>query len=51
VSSCSAVTMYAPERDFPTAMPKRRIARNTRGVDVPRILATADAEQVSISLW
>jgi hypothetical protein len=51
VSSCLAVMMYAPERDFETAMPKRHIARNTRGVDVPSILATADAEWVSISLW
>jgi hypothetical protein len=32
-------------------MLKRRIARSTRGVDVPSIPATADAEWVSISLW
>ena len=36
-SSCAAVMVYAPEGDFEAAMRKRRIARSTRGVDVPSI--------------
>jgi hypothetical protein len=36
--------MYAPVADLRTGVRKPRMARNTRGVDVPSILATADAE-------